>query len=510
MNTAVSSQELKLIRGDHLDGTIYSGGWKRTTQAADIIEPATGSVLGRIGMASPADVAQASETAAKAQKDWAAASYDTRAAVIRKAAGMLELHFSDVVEWLIRESGSARGKAEFETQLSIKALNEAAALASQPQGLVLPSEAGRMNLARRRPLGVVGVISPFNFPLYLAMRAVAPALAVGNAVVLKPDPRTAVCGGLVFATLFEKAGLPEGLIHVLPGAGDAGAALVADPNIAMIQFTGSTKAGRIVGENASRHLKKVSLELGGKNTLVILKDADLELAVKNAAWGAWLHQGQICMSSGRILVEAPILEAFTEALARKAKSLPVGNPATDNVALGPIINKAQLDHIDRVVKTTVDQGARLMAGGSYDKLFYSAVRARRCQAWHGCLRGGDLWPGRLHHLLQRRRRGGGTRQPHRIRSVRGSDLAQHRPRHGHRRQAARRPAAHQRPDGQRRGDQPVRRRRCVGQRHQHRRSQQHRRVHPVAVADHPQHAAGLSVLNQRRDGRGRSSAPSIP
>lgn len=361
----------KLIRNEHLEGGAYLAGWKRLAQAADIIEPATGSTLGHIGMAAETDVRQACEIAAQAQRDWAAASYDARAAIIRKAAGMLELHFADVVEWLIRESGSARGKAEFETQLCIKALNEAAALASQPQGLVLPSESGRMNLARRRPLGVVGIISPFNFPFYLAMRAVAPALAVGNAVVLKPDPRTAVCGGLVFAALFELAGLPAGLLHVLPGAGDAGAALVADPNVAMIQFTGSTKAGRIVGENATRHLKKVSLELGGKNTLIILRDADLELAVKNAAWGAWLHQGQICMSSGRILVEAPILEAFTEALAKKAQSLPVGNPATDNVALGPIIDRAQLDHIDRVVRTSIAQGAELRAGGTYRDLFYA-------------------------------------------------------------------------------------------------------------------------------------------
>lgn len=370
MDKPIILSQPKLIHGEPLQGSVYSVGWKRPSQAADIIEPATGAVLGRIGMATANDIADAAESAAKAQRAWASASYDTRAAVIRKAAGMLELHFADVVEWLIRESGSARGKAEFETQLSIKALNEAAALASQPQGLVLPSEAGRMNLARRRPLGVVGVISPFNFPLYLAMRAVAPALAAGNAVVLKPDPRTAVCGGLVFAALFEQAGLPEGLLHVLPGAGDAGAALVADANVAMIQFTGSTKAGRIVGEIASRHLKKVSLELGGKNTLIILKDADLDLAVKNAAWGAWLHQGQICMSSGRILVEAPILEAFTEALARKAKALPVGNPATGNVAIGPIINKAQLDHIDRVVKASVEQGAELRAGGTYEGLFY--------------------------------------------------------------------------------------------------------------------------------------------
>ncbi|KAK0330341.1 hypothetical protein LTR94_033214, partial [Friedmanniomyces endolithicus] len=139
-------------------------------------------------------------------------------------------------------------------------------------------------MARRRPLGVVGVISPFNFPLYLAIRAVAPAIAVGNAVVLKPDPRTAVCGGFSIARIFEEAGLPKGVLHVLAGDGAAGAALCSDPDVAMIQFTGSTAAGRKVGEAAGRHLKKVSLELGGKNALIILDDADIDLAVKATKW----------------------------------------------------------------------------------------------------------------------------------------------------------------------------------------------------------------------------------
>ncbi|WP_234822994.1 benzaldehyde dehydrogenase [Ensifer adhaerens] len=371
MTTTVPSLEARLITGERLSGTIYSAGWREAKSASDIVEPATGNVLGRIGLAGPEDIGRASAVAVTAQRDWASVSYEERAKLMRNAASELERSFSDVVEWLVRESGSTRGKAAFETQLSIKVLHQASALASQPQGLVLPAEAGRTSLARRRPHGVVGVISPFNFPLYLAMRAVAPALALGNAVVLKPDPRTAVCGGLVFAALFERAGLPAGLLHVLPGGGEAGAALVTDPNVAMIQFTGSTKAGRLVGESASRHLKKVSLELGGKNTLIILKDADLDLAVKNAAWGAWLHQGQICMASGRILVEAPLFDTFVEALAEKARSLPVGNPADPDVAIGPIINKDQLNHIDRVVKMSIEQGARLAAGGTSEDLFYA-------------------------------------------------------------------------------------------------------------------------------------------
>lgn len=175
---------------------------------------------------------------------------------------------------------------------------------SQPHGLMLPGRAARLSFARRVPLGVIGVvITPFNFPLYLSMRAVAPALAVGNGVVLKPDLRTPVIGGFVLARLFEEAGLPRGVLHVLPGGAHASEALCTDPNVAMIQFTGSTATGRKIGMLAGQHLKKISLELGGKNSLIILDDADLDLAASNAAFGAYMHQGQICMACGSILVQ---------------------------------------------------------------------------------------------------------------------------------------------------------------------------------------------------------------
>lgn len=349
---------------------LFDGQWREGSAVAAVVEPATGAELGRIGMADAAMVAGSAAAAAQAQRAWAAAPYEERAQVLRRAAQLAEQHGGEIGGWIVRESGSTRAKAAFEASITAKALHEAAALPARSNGEVLPSTPGRLSLARRRPLGVVGVISPFNFPLYLAMRAVAPALALGNAVVLKPDPRTAVCGGFAIARLFELAGLPAGVLHVLPGDGAAGAALTADPHVAMIQFTGSTAAGRKVGEAAGKHLKKVSLELGGKNSLIVLDDADLDLAIANTAWGVYLHQGQICMSSGRVLVQRGIYQRFLDKLVAKAKGLTVGDPARGEVALGPLINAAQRDHAAKVVAAATAAGATVETGGGYDGLFF--------------------------------------------------------------------------------------------------------------------------------------------
>jgi benzaldehyde dehydrogenase (NAD) len=221
------------------------------------------------------------------------------------------------------------------------------------------------------PLGVVGVISPWNFPLILSVRAVAPALALGNAVILKPDVQTPVSGGALVARLFEEAGLPEGLLHVLPGDAEAGSALAEDPNVAMISFTGSSAVGRLVGAAAGSTLKKVSLELGGNNALIVLDDADLEVASSAGAWSAFLHQGQICMTAGRHIVLESVADEYLDRLAGRAANLPVGDPHRDQVALGPLINERQLKNVDRIVTSTVDAGAEVRAGGTYDKLFYA-------------------------------------------------------------------------------------------------------------------------------------------
>lgn len=353
---------------------VFNGDWVPASgPLQSIIEPATGERLMRCATADSADIAKASRDAALAQPAWAALGPRQKAVILRKAADVAEQSFDELALYVARETGAALFKGQHEVREAIVLLHQAAGLLSQAHGVVLPSEAGRLSYARRQPHGVVGVISPFNFPLVLSMRSVAPALAAGNAVVLKPDPQTPVSGGLLIARLFEIAGLPKGLLQVLPGAADAGEALCRDPNVRMIAFTGSTGAGRKVAEVAGRNLKKVALELGGKNPLIILEDADLDLAARNAAWGAWLHQGQICMATGLILAHESIAEELTRKLVEKARALTVGNAAQGEAALGPLINQRQLKRVHDIVSDSVRAGARLEAGGEHDRLFYQAT-----------------------------------------------------------------------------------------------------------------------------------------
>jgi benzaldehyde dehydrogenase (NAD) len=351
-------------------GKVFSGRWQKAGGGdAAVIEPATGAEIGRVGIAAPGDVAAASAAAAAAQPAWAALPYTERAAILRRAGDIWKANAEEIEGWNIRESGKIVPAAQFETHVATEEVYEAATLPSRPYGDLLPSESPHISWAERIPVGVVGVISPFNFPQILAIRSVAPALALGNAVVLKPDPRTAVCGGVVLARVFEEAGLPEGLLHVLPGGADTGGALVTDPLIRVISFTGSTAAGRKVGALAGQHLKRVHLELGGNSALIVLDDADLDKAASAGAWGSFLHQGQICMTTGRHLVQEAVYDDYVSRLAEKADHLPVGNP-TGQVALGPIIDERQRDKVHALVTSSVDAGARLAAGGTYEGLFY--------------------------------------------------------------------------------------------------------------------------------------------
>jgi benzaldehyde dehydrogenase (NAD) len=363
---------MALLEPSTWEGRIFSGTWiEGCAEAYDALEPATGKSLGRVGAASPADVDRAVERAVAAQRAWAALPYGERAAVLRRAARLFEEHSTELEDWLIRESGAIRPFAALQVAAGgADECYEAAALAAAPYGELLRSQQQRLSFARRLPVGVVGVIAPFNAPVILSMRALAPALALGNAVVLKPDPRTAVCGGVALARIFEQAGLPEGLLHVLPGGADTGAALVEHPCIPVVAFTGSTAAGRAIATAASRHLKRVHLELGGNSALIVLEDADLERAVSAGAFGSFNHAGQICMASSRHLVHASIADEYAQRLAEHAKALPVGDPMGGNVALGPVIDAAQRDRIHGIVTGSVASGARLAAGGTYEGLFY--------------------------------------------------------------------------------------------------------------------------------------------
>jgi benzaldehyde dehydrogenase (NAD) len=352
-------------------GKIFDGSWLPSSGGEfPVIEPATGHTLGTAGLAGAADVQRAAARAAEAQVSWAQLPFDARAQVLRRAAELWEQHAPEVMGWLIRESGATPPMAGFQIHVANQECFAAAALAAQPYGELLRSEAPRLSMARRLPAGVVGVIAPFNAPLILSIRSVAPALALGNAVLLKPDPRTAVCGGVSLAQVFEEAGLPPGLLHVLPGGPDIGEEIIAEPQVRVISFTGSTAAGRVVGALAAKHLKRVHLELGGNSALIVLDDVDLNRAVSAGAWGSFFHQGQICMATSRHLVQERIAGEYVARMAAIADGLAVGDPAGEPVALGPMIDARQRDHIHDLVTSSVDAGARLAAGGRYEGLFY--------------------------------------------------------------------------------------------------------------------------------------------
>lgn len=353
------------------DGKIYSSGWVTSKGGSqDIMEPATETAIGRFGVANAEDVASAVVTATEAQKSWATTSYEERAAVLRRAGDLIEAHSGVLGDWLIREAGSAKGKAAFENHMVSGLFYAAAAIAQAPYGQLLRSAKPRLSLARRIPVGVVGVIAPFNFPQILSMRSVAPALALGNAVILKPDPRTSVSGGLAFAAILEEAGLPAGLFHVLPGAIAPATALIEHPGVRVISFTGSTNAGRAIGQLGAKHLKRVHLELGGNNAMLVLDDVDVPQAVSAGAWGSFLHQGQVCMTTGRHLVHENIYDEYVERLSATANGLSVGDGATTDAPLGPVIDSGQRDRIHSLVTGSVDAGAKLTAGGTYEGLFY--------------------------------------------------------------------------------------------------------------------------------------------
>jgi benzaldehyde dehydrogenase (NAD) len=322
------------------------------------------------GSATRADVANAARAAVEAQREWAARPHGERAAVLRRAGDLWTEHADEIARWNVREVGAVPGMAGFAVHVAAQECYEAAALPSRPYGELLPSEEPRLSMVRRRPVGVVGVISPFNVPIILGIRSVAPALALGNAVILKPDPRTVVTGGVSIARVFEEAGLPPGVLQMLPGGADVGEALVSDPAIPVISFTGSTAVGRRIGELAGRHLKRVHLELGGNSALVVLDDVDVDRAVGLAAWGSFFHQGQVCMTAGRHLVHRAVYDEFVDRLAAKADGLPVGDPATSEVALGPVIDAGQRDKIHSLVRGSIDAGARVAAGATYSDLFY--------------------------------------------------------------------------------------------------------------------------------------------
>src|SRR3954452_11564584 len=350
----------------------FLGDWRPGTgEAKEIREPATGRPLLTLNQSTPDDVARAAAAARDAQPAWAETSYDERAAVLRRAAVIYEQHRAEFGSWTQRETGAVHGKMHHEQNFAVGELQAAGTMPFQAYGQLVPSVVpGRLSMLRRVPAGVIGAITPWNSPSVLAMRVVAPALAVGNAVVLKPDPQTAVCGGAMFESVFREAGLPDGLLHVVLGGADVGEAIVTDPNITRVSFTGSNAAGCRVGALAGERLKRVSLELGGNNAFVVLDDADVEAAASAGAFASFQFQGQVCFATGRHIVHRSVAEDYVGLLAQKAGRLRLGDPYREEVDLGPIVNEKQLARVEGIVRRSVDAGARVVVGGEHEGLFY--------------------------------------------------------------------------------------------------------------------------------------------
>ena len=302
----------------------------------NVVNPANQQPFAKVLMGSPKHMEMAIEAAERAKPSWAKSLAAERELILQRAAEVLEGMRQDVVEILIGEAGSTFGKAQFEVSFTVNMLRAVAGEARRIYGEVIPSDVpGLMSFAVRRPLGVVAGIAPFNFPLILATKKVCLALAAANTFVLKPSEETSLLG-LKIAEVFDRVGLPKGVLNVVPGYGPLlGPILLRDPRVRLISFTGSTTVGKLIAAEAAKHGKRVVLELGGKNPLVILKDADLAYAVSTACFGIFIHQGQICMAGSRIIVESPIYKEFLDRFVAKIKTLKVGDPRDPHTVIGP-------------------------------------------------------------------------------------------------------------------------------------------------------------------------------
>ncbi|WP_367257181.1 aldehyde dehydrogenase family protein [Pseudomonas sp. stari2] len=346
-----------------------AGEWRKgsTGNILNVTDPYTGESLLEISQADRQDLNQAYVFAEQAQASWAAMAPGQRSAIMLKAVQIFDDRREEIIDWIIRESGSTRIKAQIEWGAARGITQESASFPARVHGRILPSNVpGKENRVYREPLGVVGVISPWNFPFHLTQRSVAPALALGNAIVIKPASDTPVTGGLLAARIFEEAGVPKGVISVLVGSGaQIGDAFVEHHVPKFISFTGSTPVGLNIGRIASggKHLKHVALELGGNSPFVVLADADLDQAVAAAVMGKFLHQGQICMAINRIIVEDALYDRFVELYASKVRTLKVGNPSDPDTVVGPIINRKQLEGLLSKVSRAKEEGARTVVEG---------------------------------------------------------------------------------------------------------------------------------------------------
>jgi acyl-CoA reductase-like NAD-dependent aldehyde dehydrogenase len=341
------------------------------------INPITGELASSAPALKAGDVPAIAARAAAAFPAWAAQGPNARRAVLMKAADALAARKDDFVAAMMAETGSTAGWAMFNLTLAAGMVREAAALTTQIAGEVIPSDKpGCLAMALKEPVGVILGIAPWNAPIILGVRAIAVPLACGNSVILKASelcPRTHA----LIIEAFAEAGFPEGVVNVVTNAPEDAAemvgALIDAPQVKRINFTGSTNVGRIIAKRAAEHLKPCLLELGGKAPLLVLEDADLDEAVKAAAFGAFMNQGQICMSTERIIVVEAVADAFLERFAAKAGSMPAGDPREGTTPLGAVIDRKTVDHVNGLIEDAVAKGATVAAGGKADSVLMGAT-----------------------------------------------------------------------------------------------------------------------------------------
>lgn len=352
-----------------------NGEWLETKSGKiiDDINPATGEVYAKVHTAGPEEVELAISSAEKASKGWAKLVPEERERILLKAADYMEANVPDIADRLIDESGSTFLKTMGEIMESIAIFRAAAGECRRIDGGVVPADSpDQLSYWVRQPYGVVAGIAPFNYPLLLALNKVVYGLACGNAFILKPASATPI-SGLIIAECLEAAGVPAGVFNVIPGAGSVvGDALVEDPRVKVIAFTGSTAVGRAIAQKASGLFKKYALEMGGKNPMIVLKDFDVDKAVKIAGFGSYFHQGQICMIGSRIIVEEPIYDEFVEKMTARVKAFKMGDPHSPETVIGPLIDDKQYKVLDAHIADAVAKGARLMCGGGHEGYYYEA------------------------------------------------------------------------------------------------------------------------------------------
>jgi vanillin dehydrogenase len=331
-------------------------------------DPDSGQAVTVAAAASVEDVRQAIESCAVALRGWSALGPTARRDILLKAAELLHERTAELSDLMVKETGASASWAKFNTHLAYGMLREAASLTTQVKGEVIPADKpGSFCMAIRRPAGVVVSIAPWNAPIILAVRSFATALACGNTVVLKASESSPGTQYLL-ARILQDAGLPPGVLNLITNApADAakiGEALISHPAVRRVNFTGSTKTGRVVAETAARYLKPVLLELGGKAPLLVLADADVDNAVRAAAFGGFMHQGQICMSTERIVIDSTIADDFAHQLTERAGKYQIRAPGEAGFALGSMISCDAASRSEDLVKDAVAKGAKLLAGGN--------------------------------------------------------------------------------------------------------------------------------------------------